>query len=119
MTKSQVTNKNKISVVINPDGVTAREINPFGLSVDEYVALNVKRFMNHKNDADDDSEELFEKWNEAESRLRTFEIVDMDLPFGDGKEYDEFDIQNAINELVPGTLHECELLANGKIKIIT
>jgi hypothetical protein len=99
-----------LRVIILENGTYCKEINPFGEKAHQHDPLSAEDYgMNLY---------LKERWQAAEQALRTFEIVDIDLPFGDGKEYDEFDIKIAIINLIPGSIHSAIELGDGKVKII-
>lgn len=84
-------NKNdseKIRVRFNPDGVTAKEVNPLGEKPQRPFTGGLTAWQNNE-----------QRWQQAESKLRTFTTI--------GTE--KFDA---------GTILEAEIISEGKIKIL-
>lgn len=77
-----------IKVKINPDSKTAREVNPLGDEPSPYFAVKKHN------------------WQEAESKLREFEI--------------EFEFMGWIppENLEPNTIHTAEVISETKIRIV-
>lgn len=101
----------KIRVKILEGGTEGREINPLG---EKPVKPKEKKFFYPQLYG-----EKLMAWDQAEASLKTFEIGDMVMPFGDGQDYDEFDVRFAIMQLPIGSIHDATLMENGKIKIIS
>ena len=89
-----------IKVKINPDGRTAKEINKFEKATADEIFSMGKEFGTWKK----------KKWQEAESKLRTFSIALISL---NGKKSFK-----RMSEIKAGTIHSAEVLPNGKIKIL-
>lgn len=77
-----------IQVTINPDGVSCREVNPFGkkpreINAPEYWAgFDDDEVKEARSEYEINQREIRE-WNEAESTLRTFEIEYPEIKIGD------------------------------------
>jgi len=101
-----------IKVKILEDGKTAREVNPLGekpKTINNFPLglINTIKFNTKK----------VKEWQEAEQKLRTFEIVEIALKEPNGEIYIS-EISDDRYSLVPNSLHTAQILETGKIRII-
>lgn len=106
--------KETVRVKILSDGITGKEVNPlgeepertwFGSERDAKYQQYFKEYINLKK-----------QWQQAESKLRTFEIENAELTFIDG--WYVKNSRGGFTELCEGDTYTAEILDNGKIKII-
>lgn len=91
-----------LTVTILPGGVTAKEVNPVDAECEQ--GFDVHEIGGERWEA------VFKRWIEAQRKLRTFDLSGLC-----GKACSpacEFPCEK------PGTIHNAELLPNGKIKIV-
>ena len=96
-----------IKVKINPDGLTATEMNP--------IKRPNSRHFSAKELEYDGSEywKQEDRWATTESKLRTFEIESR-IYYGENIDNGE----KLFGGYIDGTIHSAEILPNGRIKIL-
>ena len=100
-------NDSVIEVVILEDGLHAKEVNRHG-------SERPKKYVFESSPAQHGVR--VRQWEDAESRLRTFEITDFpEVEGGDGKNVTWIKANSEIYK--PESKHKAEILRNGKIRI--
>lgn len=102
-----------MQVKILPGGTTAKEVNPYGENMPSCTAICMDCKFNMiktwlKEDTRCNASLI---WQEAESKLRTFEIENINCCH-------DVHISFEPTTLKVGSIHTAELLTNGKIKIV-
>lgn len=95
-----------IEVIIQEDGKTAKEINPFAC-----YGTQTPHIMDF--DTKEEWGERFCKWRDAEKTLTVFEIESVTNVLGEVHPVKHYQL-----ERIAGTKEKAEILENGKIKLL-